>query len=247
MVLASEKSAPKFSIGKCQRKNLYEFSETPGPIYSFFSSFDSRHISSPQWKIGSSPRTTIRNGEIYEYAKIKYERNNDLSLLPHAWRRIPGGACVLARRGNSKVSDCKPGPGRYDPKVEVRSQSVRPPSFVMGLRTENEGIFNNEGAGKNVAPWTYKQDMFGKLSIHPSLPSYSFQHSKRKDLAAKPSTKKESYFLYSSLGAQIMAQKPTMPANSMPKETREGRKKTGIFKSMMERNPKSVRISMPKM
>ena len=43
-----------------------------------------------------------------------------------------------------------------------------------------------------------------------------------------------------------MTQKPTEPIQSLPKSTRDGRLKQGMFKSMMERQPQKIRIQMPK-
>ena len=90
------------------------------------------------------------------------------------------------------------------------------------------------------------QDKVDKLSVHKSFPVYSFQKDKRKGLNEKIWTKNESYYLYSSIGTQIMTHKPTMPIENIGKKTREKRNKTGVFKSMMERVPQSVKIPMPK-
>jgi hypothetical protein len=43
-----------------------------------------------------------------------------------------------------------------------------------------------------------------------------------------------------------MTQKPTLPIQSIGKETRDGRINRGMFKSMMERQPQQIRINMPK-
>ena len=102
------------------------------------------------------------------------------------------------------------------------------------------------GTGINVAPWTYKQDNVVSLSQHPKFAKYSFQKAERKGLEERTWTKNESYFLYSSFGNQIMTKKPTEPIQSMTKSTRDGRLKCGVFKSMMERQPQSIRIPMPK-
>ena len=52
--------------------------------------------------------------------------------------------------------------------------------------------------------------------------------------------------MYSSFGNQIMTKKNTEPIQSMTKATRDGRLKCGMFKSMMERQPKSISIPLPK-
>ena len=52
--------------------------------------------------------------------------------------------------------------------------------------------------------------------------------------------------MYSSFGNQIMTKKTTEPIQSMTKSTRDGRLKCGMFKSMMERQPTSIRIPLPK-
>ena len=43
-----------------------------------------------------------------------------------------------------------------------------------------------------------------------------------------------------------MTKKNTEPIQSMTKSTRDGRLKCGVFKSMMERQPTSIRIPLPK-
>ena len=43
-----------------------------------------------------------------------------------------------------------------------------------------------------------------------------------------------------------MNTKNTEPMQSMTKSTRDGRLKCGVFKSMMERQPTSIKIPLPK-
>ncbi len=184
-------------------------------------------------------------GEVYEYYKYKYDESSDLSKISKKWNNIPGGAPVLEQRNRYNFVDETPGPGRYDPDFNSRSQSVRAPTYVLGIKTDFGSSFSSVGgAGKNVSPFSYKQENFKKLSTHIQRPIYSFQRDRRKDLADKQWTKKESYYMYSSIGEQIMTQKPTQPIQSMPHCTREDRLKTGIFKANMERQPQSIRIPM---
>ena len=123
---------------------------------------------------------------------------------------------------------------------------MKAPTYVLGIRQNGCSLDLATGTGKNVAPWTYKQDNVVSLSQHPKFAKYSFQKAERKGLEEKVWTKNESYFLYSAFGNQIMTKKPTEPIQSMTKSTRDGRLKCGVFKSMMERQPQSIRIPMPK-
>ena len=247
MILSSEKSSPIFSLPKSKRKPLYTITKTPGPIYDPKAQLNMKYATPPSWKIGQSLRPPLSSQEIYDVYKYEYDETNDLSKLQKKWNHIPGGAGTLEVRDRYNLDELTPGPGRYEPNYDFRSQSVHAPTFALGIKTNfNSSIDPNSGAGKNVAPWTYKLDNYNSLSQHRKFPQFSFQKALRKSPSEKVWTKKESYFIYSSLGEQIMTQKPTLPMHSMTKSSRDDRKKLGVFKSMMERNPSSVRIQMPK-
>ena len=247
MILATYKTNPKYSIGKAKRKPLYDFTPTPGPIYSTSGAGDLKYERPPRWKIGDSKRPELYSNERYDYYNHPYDKDNDLGALPKKWDRIVGGATSLDPKVKYDFSEKTPGPGRYDPKFENESQKPRMPCYFLGLRTKQGSPLDlKTGTGKNVAPWTYNQDNVSKLSGHRDFPVYSFQKDRRRPLGDKVWTKNESYFIYSSIGNQVMAQKPTMPIESFTKSTRETRQKCGVFKSMMENQPTNIKISMPK-
>ena len=59
MVLADYPTNPKYSIGKAKRKPLYEFTNTPGPIYSQDNTANLKYHSEQKWKIGDSKRPPL--------------------------------------------------------------------------------------------------------------------------------------------------------------------------------------------
>ena len=246
MVLAEFKTHPKYSIGKGQRRPLYETTSTPGPIYSTSNTSDLKYGRPPKWKIGDSKRPELYSNERYDYYNHPYNKDTDLGNLPKRWNRISGGAIALEQKIKFDFNEKSPGPGRYDPKYEVQSQKQRMPTYFLGLKSGNGDLTLKTGTGINVAPWTYNQDKTTSLSQHKDFPKYSFQKDTRKNLGNKIWTKNESYYVYSSIGNQIMAQKPTMPIESFTKSSRETRSKCGMFKSMLENQPTRINIPMPK-
>ena len=179
------------------------------------------------------------------YFKYPYDKTSDISLIPKKWENIKGGAPTLEPRIRFDYIEKAPGPGRYDPKYRSKSQCQKAPSYVLGIKPNGCSIDTPTGTGINVAPWSYKQDNVKALSQHPNFAKYSFQKAPRKGLEEKVWTKNESYFVYSSFGNQIMTKKPTEPIITLPKATRDGQLKRGIFKSMMERQPKPIKIPLP--
>ncbi len=102
------------------------------------------------------------------------------------------------------------------------------------------------GTKETVGPGTYRPESAKYYSHHMQFPIYSIGKAKRKELNAKPWTKNESYWIYSSMGNQIQSRKKTEEMVRIGKSTREREKKRGTFNSMMERQPMSVKIAMPK-
>ena len=245
MVLASLKTEPQYSMGKASRPPIYDIIKTPGPIYSQDKLSNIKFNKPPQWKIGTGNRSPLHVGEIFTYFKYPYDKTADISLIPKRWKNIKGGAATLEPRIRYDFIEKNPGPGRYDPKNRSRSQCTTAPSYYLGIKPKGCSIDTPTGTGINVAPWTYKQDNVKTLSQHPNFAKYSFQKAPRKGLEEKVWTKNESYFVYSSFGNQIMTTKTTEPIQSMTKSTRDGQLKRGIFKSMMERQPKPIKIPLP--
>ena len=246
MVLATLKTQPQYSIGKAQRAPMYEIIKTPGPIYKHENLSNLKYDKPPSWKIGDGKRSPLYSGEIYNYYKYPYDESSDLSKIPKKWDNVVGGAPTLEPKIRYDFNEKVPGPGRYDPNYRSKSQVFKAPSYVLGIKGKANSLDLLTGTGKNVAPWSYNQDKVLALSQHLKFPKYSFQKAQRKGPEQKCWTKNESYFLYSSFGNQIMTTKTSEPSQSMTKSTRDGRLKCGVFKSMMERQPQSVRIPLPK-
>ena len=248
MVLGTLKTNPQYSIGKAQRAPMYEIIKTPGPIYRHDNLSNLKYDKPPSWKIGDGKRSPLYSCEIYNYYKYPYDENSDISKIPKLWDHVVGGAPTLDPRIRYDFSEKVPGPGRYEPNYRSKSQVMRGPTYVLGIKGKANSLDLLTGTGKNVAPWTYikNRDEVLSLSQHPRFAKYSFQKAERKGPEQKSWTKNESYYLYSSFGNQIMTNKNTEPIQSMTKSTRDGRLKCGVFKSMMERQPTSIRIPLPK-
>lgn len=246
MVLGNLITEPQYSMGKAQRPPIYEIIKTPGPIYSHDKISNLKFSKPPQWKIGTSNRSPLALNEIYNYYKYPYDENSDISTFPKKWESIKGGAPTLEPRIQYDFTEKVPGPGRYDPNYRSKSQCRTAPSYFLGIKPSGCSIDTPTGTGINVAPWSYKQEKFINLSKHPTFSKYSFQKTERKGLEEKVWTKNESYFVYSGFGNQIMTKKTTEPIQSMTRSTRDGRLKCGVFKTMMERQPTSIKIPLPK-
>ena len=246
MVLANLKTEPQYSIGKGARPTIYDIIKTPGPIYSHLKYSNIKYDKPPEWKIGTSKRSPLHSGEIYNYFKYPYDKSSDISLIPKLWENVKGGAPTLEPRIRYDFIEKVPGPGRYEPNYRSKSQCKTAPSYVLGIKGTANSLDLRTGTGKNVAPWSYDQSKVVSLSQHPRFAKYSFQKAERRGPEQKLWTKNESYFMYSSFGNQIMNTKITEPMQSMTKSTRDGRLKCGVFKSMMERQPTSIKIPLPK-
>ena len=246
MILAEFPTNPKYSIGKAKRKPLYIPNNNPGPQYSQEGSSDLKFKKPPKWKIGNALRPPLNTNERYDYYNYPYDESSDLGKLPKRWETVTGGATTLDPRIKYDFTEKVPGPGRYDPQYHAMSQRRKAPTYHLGQKLKGSAIGLETGTGVNVAPWTYKQDNVTSLSRHKAFPVYSFQKSKRKGLNERIWTKNESYFIYSSIGQQIMTQKPTRPIQSFEKAEKDKYSNRGIFKSMMERAPQKIRIAMPK-
>lgn len=246
MVLAEFPTNPRYSIGKARRKPLYLPNNNPGPQYSQDGYGDIKFSKPPQWKIGNALRPPLNTNERYDYFNYPYDESSDLGKLPKRWDTVIGGATTLDPRIKYDFTEKVPGPGRYEPRHEALSQSRKSPTYYLGQKLKASAIALETGTGVNVAPWTYNQDRVTSLSQHKAYPVYSFQKDKRKGLNERIWTKNETYYIYSSIGHQIMTQKPTMPIQSFEKASKEKLNNRGIFKTMMERAPQKISIAMPK-
>ena len=249
MILADEPSKPIYSFTKAER--FAETSDmitapknTPGPKYNVpevsLYKFDNSH----KWRIGTALRRPLNNGEKYEYYSHIYKQKDDLSRFPKKWQKIIGGAIGLDPRIKYDYREKTPGPGRYTPSMK----SIKPKSakYFIGEKTGFSALKLMTGTDKEVGPGKYRPESAVYHSHHQKFPKYSFTKDKRRPLNPKPWTKNESYWIYSSMGNQIQSKKKTEEMVKIGKSTREREKKRGTFKSMMERQPMSIKIAMPK-
>ena len=137
-----------------------------------------------------------------------------------------------------------PGPGRYTPSVKCTKP--RSAKYFIGEKTGNSALKLLTGTDQTVGPGKYRPESAVYHSHHQKFPKYSIGKGKRPPLNPKPWTKNESYWIYSSMGTQAQSKKRTEEMVRIGKSTRDREKKRGTFKSMMERQPVSIRIAMPK-
>ena len=102
------------------------------------------------------------------------------------------------------------------------------------------------GTNKEVGPGKYRPESAAYHSNHRKYPVYSIGKGKRPPLNPKSWANKETYWIYSSMGTQVQSKKKTEEMVKIGKSTREREKKRGTFKSMMERQPMTIKIAMPK-
>ena len=217
---------------------------TPGPKYNVPEVSSYKFENSHKWRIGTAIRRPLNNGEKYEYYNHIYKQKDDLSRFPKKWGKTVGGAIGLDPRIKYDYREKTPGPGRYTPSMK----SIKPKSakYFIGEKTGYSALNLMIGTNKEVGPGKYRPESAIYHSHHQRFPIYSFTKDKRKPLNPKPWTKSESYWIYSSMGNQVQSKKKTEEMVKIGKSTREREKKRGTFKSMMERQPMSIKIAMPK-
>ena len=199
---------------------------------------------SHKWRIGSAKRPSLTNGEKYEYFKHVYNKKEDLSRFPKKWQKTIGGAIGLDPRIKYDYREKTPGPGRYTPSI--KSTKPKSAKYFIGEKTGYSALKLMTGTDQTVGPGKYRPESAVYHSHHPKFPIYSVGKAKRQPLYNKPWTKSESYWIYSSMGNQVQSKKKTEEMVKIGKSTREREKKRGVFKSMMERQPMTIRIPMPK-
>ncbi len=168
----------------------------------------------------------------------------DLLQYKPKWEKTIGGAIGKEPRVKYDYREKTPGPGRYTPSIKC----IRPKSalYFIGEKTGISAMKLLTGTNPEVGPGKYRPETANYGSHHQKFPKYSIGKGKRPQLNPKPWTKNESYWIYSSFGTQVQSKKKTEEMVKIGKGTREREKKRGTFKSMMERQPVSIRIAMPK-
>ena len=254
LILATEKTNPIYGIGTADRfnsssgflQNIKTHKNFPAPnAYNTTDPEFYKYKTSSKWKIGKSERKPLNTNERYSYFNHKYEEKDDLSKIPKKWNKPLYGIIGTEPRIKYNFRETTPGPGRYDPTFKNK---IKYPSYYLGEKTKfNDPLYIHTGTNKNVGPGKYNIDPSDKLrSTWTNLPKYSIGNGKRKELGNKKWTKNETYYMYSSFGDQIQTKKRSEPRTKEGKSTRFIESKRGVFKSMMERQPVSIRIAMPK-
>lgn len=132
-----------------------------------------------------------------------------------------------------------PGPGRYNPKVEP--VKLRPPSYYMAEKTNKFAIKLETGTDEKVGPGKYVTE--GKYTSKHNTPSkWSIPKQPKKPIIINTPSKNQTYFIYSSLGNQIISKKKTEVQNSIGKEAKD-RMVRGTFSAHLSFRP--TRISLP--
>lgn len=186
----------------------------------------------------------MHNGEKYQYYNHVDKVKADLHVFPKKYGKTIGGAIGKEARIKYDYREKTPGPGRYTPSLKC----TRPKSanYFIAEKTGNSALKLMTGTDQNVGPGKYETVKSAFPSYHRKFPIYSIGKGKRPPLNPKPWTKSETYWTYSSMGSQVQSKKKTEEMVKIGKSTREREKKRGTFKSMMERQPVSIRIEMPK-
>ena len=184
------------------------------------------------------------NREKYNYFNHIDKVQSDLTVFPKKYGKTVGGAIGKDPRIKYDFREKTPGPGRYTPSMKcTRPKSAK---YFIGEKTGNSALKLMTGTDQGVGPGKYRPESAVYYSHHQKFPIYSIGKGKRPPLNPKPWTKSETYWIYSSMGNQVQSKKKTEEMVKIGKSTREREKKRGTFKSMMERQPVSIRIAMPK-
>ncbi len=110
------------------------------------------------------------------------------------WKTTIGGAIALEPRIKFEVKDIFPGPGRYEPSLNL----VKPkqPSYYIAEKGNITSIKNVTGTNENVSSNSYRTEIAGFTSKHLNPPKWSLPVSERKGLDMKVWTKNETYYIY---------------------------------------------------
>lgn len=197
-----------------------------------------------KWRIGTAKRRPLNDKEKFSYYNHVYRQNEDLGALPKKWNKITGGAMPKEARVKYALRENTPGPGRYTPSIKLTRP--RSANYFIAERTQKDILINKTGTTKEVGPGKYRAESAKYTSIHRDFPEYSIGRGKRPPLYPRPWTKKETYWIYSSMGNQVQSKKKTEEQVKIGKSTRAREGLRGTFKCMMDRVPTQVRIPMPK-
>ena len=232
-------------MSKAARFPAIKPSQTPSPNeYTLSPVYKYKYKTSANWKIGTSQRKPLALNEQYTYYNHRYNPQNDLSTLPKKWATPIGGSIGLTPRIKYNFTEHTPGPGRYEPNYKITKPKT--PSYYVGEKIDNGSPLKLvTGTNKNVGPGQYEVYKADKtVSKWKNLPMYSVGKDKRREMKNPKWTKNETYYLYSSMGDQIMTKKRTEGRPKEGKSTRTIEQKRGVFKSMMERQHIPIRIPM---
>ena len=217
---------------------------TPGPRYDIPDVSKYKYSTSHKWRIGSAKRPPLSNHEKFAYYNHVYNEKNDIGAMPKKWNKVKGGAMNLEPRVKYDFRQTTPGPGRYDPSLKFTRPKT--PCYFIAERTQASSVKLQTGTNSNVGPGKYRVESAKFTSKHRIFPTYSIGKTKRAPLYNSNWTKNETYWLYSSMGNQVQSKKKTEEQVKIGKSTRDREKLRGTFKSMMERQPTTIRIPMPK-
>lgn len=219
---------------------------TPGPQYVMPEVTKYKFDNSQKWRIGTAKRKPPNNNEKYAYFNHVYNEKEDLSKYPKKFNRTLGGAIGTAARIKYDFREKTPGPGRYNPSLKCTRPKTA--QYFIAEKTGNSALNIMTGTNKDVGPGKYRPESAIYYSHHPKFPKYSIGKAERPPLNPSSLTKNAGYgkFVYSSIGKQVQSKKKSEEEVIIGTSTREREKKRGMFTSMMERRPMSIKIAMPK-
>ena len=243
LILATEISKPAFSIGKAARfpSIIRRSNERPYYYDRFYDKIPTdkfKYKKSPEWSIIGRHYPPCFFREEYTYYNDRYNPQNDFSTLPKKWDNPVEGSIGLAPRIKYNFTEHTLGPGRYEPNYKITK--LKTPSYYVG-----EKVVIDINKNFYPGPGQYHiRDADKTLSKWKNMPTYRFGISSRRKLKNPKWTKNETFYIYSSIGDQIMTKKRTEARPKEGKSTRTIEQKRGVFKSMMERQHIPVRIPM---
>lgn len=121
------------------------------------------------------------------------------------------------------------------------------PQYSLGSRREEKGgvLTNVTSTTEVVGPNTYLTERVTALDKWKNPASWSFGHGNRQDLYGKTNERYQTYSMQTSMGLQPLSIRKSSGGFKIGNETRDGRQKTGIFKSAMTQPPVKIHIAHP--
>lgn len=259
MQVSNKTSAPSYGFGTSSRQKqakVYQSEElsrtqfvgktSPGPNYEVRDTDKFTYKNDPSWSLGKEVRNTLNTGP-----KHAHYTRQDVDFDPitaHNSTKWNQGATKigLASRFTDDAGKYKNTPGpEYDPNV--RPEIPNAPKFSLGIRRDVKGaspLILMASTPNIVGPGSYIKQGQGNTSTMADHPEFSFPKDPKFKAQSSGIQKNQTYDTRSSMGAQTASTKKSMAQVSFGKAKKDYN--TGTFKSMMAKQPVSLRIPHPR-